>query len=148
MARNISCEGKKRQGRFARWMWNIRDLVARHGVFGLRFRRHYSHTLSRNIWKKHCPIGGLYGSCSQFTFLFKTFPHFAKAFVGQGYKKARIERACTKKQILQSCMRQGALAQPILGCRETSSSSTTASGACAIRTSRRARRTPGGPIPI
>ena len=88
MARNISCEGKKRQGGFARWMWSIRDLVARHGVFGMRFRRQYSHTLSRNIWKKHCHIGGFDNCCIHVIFIRKIFPHVAWAFIGQKQQKS------------------------------------------------------------
>ncbi len=111
MARNISCEGKKRQGGFARWMWSIRDLVARHGVFGLRFRRHYSHTLSRNIWKKHCHIGDSITVVFTLSLYAKYFHTLPGHLLGRNNKKAHTWRACTKKQILQNlCSRNAGLA--------------------------------------
>jgi hypothetical protein len=33
-------------------MWSNREGAARRGASGLPFRWQYSHTLSRNIWKK------------------------------------------------------------------------------------------------
>ena len=122
MARNISCEGKKRQWRFARWMWSIRDLVARHGVFGMRFRRQYSHTLSRNIWKKHCHIGGFDNCCIHVIFIRKIFPHVAWAFIGQKQQKSPHMAGLHKKTNLADY-----LVHSMLGWRDTSSSSTTAS---------------------
>ena len=78
--------------------------------------------------EKAGPIGGFNFYSFQPTFLPKTFPHVGRAFIELKPQKSPHSAGLhTKKQILQRARACARLPQTILGCRDTSSSSTTAS---------------------